>query len=91
MTATIKVWPTKATAVGMLHPHGPPLIAAGAEWPDDSFTARRLRDGSATVEAGEAYEPPKEFKDEPPRTEPLKADALGKAEGRNAIEAVKAG
>ena len=56
----IKVWPTKATAVGLKHPHGPKLALAGALWPDDSFTGRRLLDGSATMDAAKVYVPPKD-------------------------------
>ena len=57
---TIKVWPTKATAVDLKHPHGPKLAITGALWPDDSFTGRRLLDGSATTEAVKVYVPPKD-------------------------------
>lgn len=70
MSATIKVWPTKATAVDLKHPHGPALVLAGADWPDDSFTARRLRDGAATLEKGKVYVPPKDADGAPAGTAP---------------------
>ncbi len=59
-TTAIEVWPTKRSAVNLKHPHGPMLAIAGALWPQDSFTARRLRDGSATKDASKVYVPPKE-------------------------------
>lgn len=59
--STIKVWPAKASAVDLKHPHGPKLALAGALWPEDSFTARRLRDGAATLEADKVFVPPAKF------------------------------
>ena len=61
--ATIKVHPNKPTAVGLPHPHGPVLTKDGALWPNDSFTARRLADGSvvrAPAAVSEAGAPPPE-------------------------------
>ena len=46
MLTTIHVMPNKPSAIGIKHPDGPKLTADGALWPRDSFTARRLRDGS---------------------------------------------
>jgi hypothetical protein len=58
MSTTIKVWPTKKSAVGLKHPFGPVLAIAGAQWPKDSFTARRLRDGSVTEDQTKVYVAP---------------------------------
>ncbi len=57
MPTTVKVYPTKKTAVGLKHPHGPALLIAGSLWPQDSFTARRLTDGSVTKDASKVYVP----------------------------------
>ena len=45
---TVTVYPTKASALNVKHPHGPRMALAGVIWPLDSFTARRLRDDSVT-------------------------------------------
>jgi hypothetical protein len=53
-----KVYPTKASALNVNHPiAGKPLIE-GADWPYDTFTCRRLTDGSFTEDAAKAYKPP---------------------------------
>lgn len=62
---TIEVWPTKKTAVGLKHPHGPELAASGALWPNDSFAMRRLVDGSATKEPEKAFKEPAPAPEEP--------------------------
>jgi hypothetical protein len=55
-----KVYPTKASALNVKHPTaGAPKIE-GTEWPYDSFTCRRLTDGSFTEDASKAYRPPAE-------------------------------
>jgi len=50
------------------HPTGGPFHKEGpAEWPDDSFTARRIADGDITVEQVEKKEDqPAEQKEEQP-------------------------
>lgn len=58
MPVTVKVYPTKRTAVGLKHPHGPVLLITGSLWPQDSFTARRLTDGAVTKDASKVYVPP---------------------------------
>lgn len=53
-----KVYPTKASALNAHHPiAGAPLIE-GVEWPHDTFTCRRLSDGSFTEDPDKAYKPP---------------------------------
>ena len=54
---TITVYPTKASALNVKHPHGPQMTLAGVVWPKDSFTGRRLSDGSATTDEAKAYAP----------------------------------
>lgn len=43
---TIKVLPNKPSALVLKHPNGPQMTKDGVLWPNDSFTARRLTDGS---------------------------------------------
>ncbi len=57
MPATVTVYPTKASALNVKHPHGPQMTLAGVIWPKDSFTGRRLSDGSATTDKAKAYVP----------------------------------
>ena len=57
MPATVTVYPTKASALNVKHPHGPQMELGGVIWPKDSFTGRRLSDGSATTDKTKAYEP----------------------------------
>ena len=57
MAVTITVYPTKASALNVKHPHGPQMAVGGAIWPKDSFTGRRLADGSATTDKAKAYAP----------------------------------
>jgi hypothetical protein len=53
-----KVYPTKASALNAHHPiAGKPLVE-GSEWPYDTFTCRRLTDGSFTEDPAKAYKPP---------------------------------
>ena len=54
---TVTVYPTKASALNVKHPHGPQMTLAGVIWPRDSFTGRRLSDGSATTDEAKAYKP----------------------------------
>ncbi len=53
----ITVYPTKASALNVKHPHGPKMAVGGVFWPRDSFTGRRLSDGSVTEEKAKAYAP----------------------------------
>ncbi len=57
MTTHIKVYPTKASALNAHHPVAGPPRAEGVDWPYDSFTCRRLSDGSFTEDAAKAYKP----------------------------------
>ena len=57
MPATVTVYPTKASALNVKHPHGPQMELGGVVWPKDSFTGRRISDGSATTDKSKAYEP----------------------------------
>jgi hypothetical protein len=53
----MKVYPTKASALNCHHPvAGAPSIE-GVDWPYDTFTCRRLTDGSFTEDAAKAYKP----------------------------------
>ena len=36
------VYPTKETALNVVHPNGHKVTEDGADWPDDSFTGRML-------------------------------------------------
>lgn len=52
-----KVYPTKASALNCHHPiAGAPRIE-GIDWPYDTFTCRRLTDGSFTEDPAKAYKP----------------------------------
>ncbi len=53
----VKVYPTKPSALNVKHPHGPQMTVGGAMWPKDSFTGRRLTDGSVTDNEAKAWEP----------------------------------
>ena len=55
---TIKVYPTKASALNAHHPIAGAPRLEGVDWPYDAFTCRRLTDGSFTEDAGKAYKPP---------------------------------
>jgi hypothetical protein len=48
---TIKVYPTKASALRLEHPTAGKMRADGAMWPKDSFTCRRIKDGAITETA----------------------------------------
>jgi hypothetical protein len=48
--ATIKVFATKQSALGMKHPQYDAITADGVIWPKDVFTSRRLADGSITTD-----------------------------------------
>jgi hypothetical protein len=54
---TIKVYPTKASALNAHHPTAGAPRVEGVDWPYDSFTCRRLTDGSFTEDASKAYKP----------------------------------
>ena len=55
---TVKVYPTKASALNVKHPHGHQMTLDGVIWPRDSFTGRRLADGSVTEHPVLAYKLP---------------------------------
>lgn len=67
MPAPVKVYPTKASSLNIpASATRPPLTVDGAFWPVDSFTARRLSDGSVTTDPAQAYVPsPSEPEPEP--------------------------
>lgn len=54
---TITVYPTKKSALHLVHPTHGVLREAGSIWPKDSFTCRRLGDGSITETQPAAAEP----------------------------------
>lgn len=45
----VTVKPKKPSALNIKHPNGPQMIEAGVLWPNDSFTARRVRDGAVEI------------------------------------------
>lgn len=53
----MKVYPAKASALNVCHPQGSATIAGENDWPDDSFTFRRIADGSFTQDPAKAYKP----------------------------------
>ena len=61
----MQVWPTSETAAKFLkHPRGQVGFRSAndpAEWPDDSYTARRLRDGDISLTQPVALNPPITF------------------------------
>ena len=78
---TITVYPTKASALNVKHPHGPQMTLDGVFWPKDSFTGRRLADGSATEDEAKVYVPPKpEEKHDDSLPEPTSDEKLQHAE-----------
>jgi len=44
MTTMIKVLPTAAEHVGLVHPVDGPLAAEGSDWTHDGFTERRIQE-----------------------------------------------
>ena len=52
---TIKVYPTKASALNAHHPTAGKPSLEGTDWPNDVFTCRRLTDGSFTTDPSKAY------------------------------------
>lgn len=58
MLAPVKVYPTKASSLNIpATATRPPLAVEGSFWPQDSFTSRRLTDGSVTIDPAAAYVP----------------------------------
>ena len=55
MTDTIKVYPTKASALNVHHPIAGKPMVEGVDWPYDTFTCRRLTDGSFTEDPNKAF------------------------------------
>jgi hypothetical protein len=54
--ANITVYPTKASALRIVHPsHGPLKEGQGTSWINDGFTMRMLSDGLVTEDASKAY------------------------------------
>ena len=54
----VTVYPTKASALNVKHPHGPKMALAGVLWPQDGFTGRMISDRIATEDKAKAYVPP---------------------------------
>jgi hypothetical protein len=48
---TIHVYPTRTSSLSLVHPTHGPMTSEGALWPHDSFSCRRLTDGSVTLTA----------------------------------------
>jgi len=69
---TIKVVPKNDTIRKQIkHPVAGKFRAQGSmDWPDDSFTARRIRDGDVTVEEQPQAEGAAEDNDAPKQTHP---------------------
>jgi hypothetical protein len=59
MTTSVKVFPTKATALNVRHPIAGAAKLEGADWPYDVFTCSRLADGSFTDDPKKAFKPDK--------------------------------
>jgi hypothetical protein len=55
MTSTVKVFPTKASALNVRHPISGAAKIEGADWPYDVFTCSRLSDGSFTDDPKKAF------------------------------------
>lgn len=55
MSRTITVYPTKCSALLIHHPSGGQATQAGAEWPNDGFTARMLTSHLVTTDARNGY------------------------------------
>ena len=70
MPIHVTVYPTKASALNIKHPHGHKMTLAGVIWPKDSFTGRRLRDGSVTADKAKAYAPAPATEAAPPVSTP---------------------
>jgi hypothetical protein len=67
----MKVWPKNDEIRKMLvHPQGriPFRDEGPADWPDDSFTYRRVQDGDITTEEPKAEEPKASSKVKAPET-----------------------
>lgn len=79
---TIKVYPTKASALNAHHPLAGAPRVEGVDWPYDSFTCRRLTDGSFTEDPKQAYQPPSEPKAEPEKP----ADLVVSKEQNNTVD-----
>lgn len=47
---SVVVYPTKESSYALVHESHGPLVAEGTLWPLDSFTLRRLNDGSVSRE-----------------------------------------
>jgi hypothetical protein len=78
----MKVWPTNDLNRKFLkHPTGGPFRAEGpSEWPDDSYTARRIADGDVTTDEPQAKKddaaakPKDETQQQPSKDEPQQKD-----------------
>jgi hypothetical protein len=55
MTESIKVYPTKASALNVHHPIAGKPSSDGVDWPYDTFTCRRLMDGSFSDDPAQAF------------------------------------
>jgi hypothetical protein len=71
----VRVTPKDDTIRGLIkHPSGVKFPAEGSvEWPLDSFTRRRIRDGDVTVEDAKEGHPKAARKEEPKPAEPKPA------------------
>ncbi len=54
----IKVYPTKAASLNLVHPIDGRLKVGGSFWTYDGFTCRCLTDNAVTEEEAKAYVPP---------------------------------
>lgn len=55
MTAQVKVYATKQSALLITHPSAGLLQPGGSSWPMDGFTSRMLSDGLMTQDETKAY------------------------------------
>ena len=78
----VTVYPAKRSALHVKHPHGHKMKLEGVTWPKDSFTGRRLADGSVTIEKAKAYVPPADQVAEIEKEEAYDADS-GSADPAN--------
>jgi hypothetical protein len=80
----MKVWPTSEEKRKILkHPTGGKFLdQGGADWPDDSFTHRRIRDGDVTTSEPKAAAPlaPKPERKTSQSTDAAKSTASSKGE-----------
>jgi hypothetical protein len=76
--ATITVYPTKESALNVVHPTSGKLKLAGSAWQMDGFTSRMVSDGIVTLDPDKAWRAPAP---EPAPLTPAQKQAPGKPAG----------